>query len=105
MHFYLQFEMIGEKRNNEVFTISLSLHKICFLIPLLPLKGHNILLLQLKILRYSAPKSFRPSDKGGGGGGGGIGLGLVRGGGLRASVESKNKEGPPGPSPRATTAF
>ena len=39
-----------------MFSISLSLHKICFLIPLLPLKGHSIVLLQLKILRYSAPK-------------------------------------------------
>ena len=56
MHFYLKFEMIGEKRNNEVFTSSLSLQKICFLIPLSPLKGHNILLLQLKTLVYSIPK-------------------------------------------------
>ena len=56
MHFHLQFEMIGEKRNNEVFTSSLSLQKICFLISLSPLKGHNILLLQLKTLVYSIPK-------------------------------------------------
>ena len=56
MHFYLQFEMIGDKRNNEVFTSSLSLLKICFLIPLSPLKGHNILLLQLRNLLYSILK-------------------------------------------------